>query len=240
MLRPDGPFLELFQLREFPPPGVTVLEAMQQPLPLELLPYLISFLCGSIPFAWLVGKSRGIDLLQVGSRNPGATNLAREAGKGFGAVGLFFDLLKGAAPVLWFGSAMNHPQLFLVGAAAVVGHCFSPFLKGRGGKGVATLVGVLLAMEPWIALMLLVCWLIGLKVVGSVGISSVVGAVTGLLLSLGLMVGWEPALSLLWREVSPAEAATFGAILMGMSVLVALRHRSNIQEYLKIRREGSR
>ena len=161
MLRPYGPFLELFQLREFPPPGVTVLAAMQQPLPLELLPYLISFLCGSIPFAWLVGKSRGIDLLQVGSRNPGATNLAREAGKGFGAVGLFFDLLKGAAPVLWFGSAMNHPQLFVVGAAAVVGHCFSPFLKGRGGKGGATLVGGLLAMEPWIALMLLVCARLG-------------------------------------------------------------------------------
>ncbi|HIG05178.1 MAG TPA: glycerol-3-phosphate 1-O-acyltransferase PlsY [Planctomycetes bacterium] len=196
------------------------------------LPLLLAFLSGSIPFTWLIGKARGIDLLSAGSGNPGATNLSRELGKFYGALGLILDLLKGAIPVLLTSGRWDQPApLFMVGAAAVFGHCYSPFLKFRGGKGVATTGGVLLVIEPAIALLLLSGWFIGLKSLRSVGMASVTASVFGICLAAVILAGWPPLLGWLVTAISSDSQTVLGWVLLIVSVLVLIRHRSNIQQY---------
>lgn len=112
---------------------------------------LVAFLLGSIPFGRIIGRAAAqVDVQEVGSRNIGATNVAREVGLRWGVATLMLDALKGAAPVLLVTAVIPDPGGLaeLCGLAAVAGHQFSPFLGFRGGKGVATALGVFLAMEP--------------------------------------------------------------------------------------------
>jgi len=111
---------------------------------------LLAFVLGSIPFGRIIGRAAArVDVREVGSRNIGATNVAREVGLRWGVATLVLDALKGAAPVLVLGAVTGAPGLAeLCGLAAVGGHQFSPFLGFQGGKGVATALGVFLAMEP--------------------------------------------------------------------------------------------
>ncbi len=114
---------------------------------------LAAYLLGSIPFGLLMAKSRGVDLRQHGSGNIGATNVARTLGKSFGLMTLMADISKGLLPVLgckFLGKDLMNVQfiLSLTGLAAVAGHCFPVFLGFRGGKGVATAVGVFLGLCP--------------------------------------------------------------------------------------------
>jgi glycerol-3-phosphate acyltransferase PlsY len=200
-----------------------------------------SFLWGSIPFSWLIARARGIDLLRQGSGNPGATNLSRIAGRKIGTVGLSLDVAKGAAPVLICQQlGVDAVQSLLIGALAVLGHCFSPFLRGRGGKGVATTGGVLLVLEPWIAALMLLAWGVGRKLTGSVGMASVGAAVTGLLISTPLLLGTDQiGRWLRTADVTGASGKILGAVLLVLSCLVIVRHQSNIQEYRQRCREGS-
>ncbi len=240
-----GPLVNIcFQTWEIPPSvqlpllGIIDSQAPTSAAAGQLLwPLLASFVCGSIPFAWLIGRARGIDLLKVGSGNPGATNLSREVGKPYGFLGLTLDVMKGAIPILWFSSFSPGP-LLLIGAASVLGHCFSPFLKGRGGKGVATTGGVLLALEPVIALVMLSSWFVTFKAIKSVGMASVMAAMTGSLLALCLLLGWEPIISVLrTADAGLRFPSMLGAVLLTLSLLVLIRHRSNIKEYYDSRRE---
>lgn len=201
--------------------------------------FLVSFLCGSIPFTWLIARARGIDLLSTGSGNPGATNLSRVVGRGYGAAGLFLDVAKGLVPVYLFQQTSdNLLQTFLVGGIAVVGHCFSPFLRGKGGKGVATTGGVLLALEPGIAVAMLASWSLVRLLLRSVGMASVGAALTGVVIALSLIF-WAPLVDPLVRTApTPASSRQIlGGVLLALSCLVAIRHRSNIHEYLQCRRE---
>ncbi|MGE4619345.1 MAG: glycerol-3-phosphate 1-O-acyltransferase PlsY [Planctomycetota bacterium] len=202
---------------------------------------IAAFLSGSIPFTWCIARTRGIDLLTVGSGNPGATNLSRVVGKGYGALGLVLDVIKGALPVLVAQQlGLNDIQSLLVGAMAVLGHCFSPFLLGRGGKGVATTGGALLALEPLIALSMLATWLFVRFIIGSVGMASVGAAVMGVLISASLLFGVEVFHRFL-RTATGDEASdrVLGGILLALSCLVIVRHRSNIVEYRQGCREES-
>ena len=99
-----------------------------------------TFLLGAIPFAYLLGRRLGHDIRNTGSGNVGATNLARSAGLRWGVVAFLFDACKGYVPVYVSGLlGLDRPWLpVAVGAIAILGHCFSPFLRFRGGKGVAT------------------------------------------------------------------------------------------------------
>ena len=114
---------------------------------------VVSYLVGSISFADLVARLRGIDIRAVGSRNPGAANTFREVGIGAGFLVLAADVLKGAVavylPVLL---GAPHWTVFLTAIAVVVGHNWSAFLGLRGGKGVATVLGISLAMLPLLTL----------------------------------------------------------------------------------------
>ena len=112
-----------------------------------------AFLCGSVPYGVIVARARGVAIQEVGSGNIGAANVARSVGKRLGALVLVLDAAKGAAPVAlaaWLsGHALAPAWLASVcGLAAIVGHCFSPWLRFRGGKGVATTLGVFLALDP--------------------------------------------------------------------------------------------
>ncbi|MGB1809586.1 MAG: glycerol-3-phosphate 1-O-acyltransferase PlsY [Planctomycetota bacterium] len=205
---------------------------------------LCSYLIGSIPFSYIIARLNGVDLLKVGSGNPGATNLSRNLGKKLGAIGLGFDLLKGVVPVFLseqFHTGEHLPVLFAlaVGAAAIVGHCFSPFLLGKGGKGVATTAGVLLAYEPWLAISMLVFWGGVLMKIRSVGISSVVAALGGALLGATMMAQVFSFGSILINSGSVEDQRRLGLTLVIICLLIVIRHRSNIREYREARSAAS-
>jgi glycerol-3-phosphate acyltransferase PlsY len=122
---------------------------------------------GSLPTGYIVAKSKGINIRTVGSGNIGATNVTRALGKNWGAFVLIVDALKGLVPVLFvklYFKQMPQPQFYILmtitGILAVAGHVFTPFLKFKGGKGIATTLGVILAINPVLALLLLIVWLI--------------------------------------------------------------------------------
>lgn len=110
---------------------------------------LISFVIGSIPFAVLAMLGSGIDIRKVGSGNPGFNNVLR-VNKGRAVLTLAGDLLKGYLPVAFFYQPGTDPFFhgWLLGFAAVFGHCYSPLLKFNGGKGIATSAGVMLRLYP--------------------------------------------------------------------------------------------
>ncbi len=111
-----------------------------------------AYLVGGIPFGFLIGKMRGVDVRTVGSKNIGATNVFRTVGKGWGLLAFACDFLKGLVPVLLvrrFGPAGEFPWLPLaVGVMCVVGHMLTPYMKFKGGKGVATAFGMLIGLAP--------------------------------------------------------------------------------------------
>ena len=116
---------------------------------MNFLVVIVSYLLGSINFAYITARIKGIDISSEGSGNPGTSNVLRTLGKGSAAIVLFGDLLKGAIPIIFF----YQDQYFLVyGLAAVLGHIYPVFYKFKGGKGVATYLGVYVAtvlMNPY-------------------------------------------------------------------------------------------
>jgi acyl phosphate:glycerol-3-phosphate acyltransferase len=172
-----------------------------------------AYVAGSIPFGMVLARAKGIDLRQVGSGNIGATNVARAMGKGWAIAVLVADAAKGFVPV-WLGRHFGLPAWAIAGAggAAIVGHMFTVFLRGRGGKGVATSLGVTLALSP-------VSALIGF------GAYVVVFATTRLS-SLGSLLGvWTFVLLFVLHEQPPRPLM---ALALGAGALVTLRHRENI------------
>lgn len=128
--------------------------------PVPAVYLLISYLVGAIPFGLFFGKAMGgVDVRTVGSRNIGATNVLRAAGKKAALLTLLADCLKGLLPVL-FATLLFSDELIpvLSGMAAIVGHNFPVYLKFKGGKGVATSYGVVLAVAPLTGLVCLLAW----------------------------------------------------------------------------------
>ena len=114
-----------------------------------------AYLIGAIPFGFLIGKMRGVDVRTVGSKNIGATNVFRTVGKKWGLLAFFFDVMKGFLPTLAVSVLQaNNQQLttnnlpICVAIACVVGHMLTPYMRFRGGKGVATAFGALIALMP--------------------------------------------------------------------------------------------
>lgn len=114
------------------------------------LSLVVAYLLGSIPFAYIICRQRGLDIRQIGDRNVGTFNVFRHAGLGAGLATLVLDVGKGAAAIL-VAKALHVDELimFLTGIAAVVGHNWPVFLRFRGGRGEATIIGVLLVLVPW-------------------------------------------------------------------------------------------
>ena len=105
-----------------------------------------AYLVGGIPFGYLIGRLRGVDVRKVGSKNIGATNVFRTVGKKWGLLAFACDVLKGLLPTV-AAKAFGGPALW-VGVACVVGHMLTPYMKFKGGKGVATAFGMLIGLLP--------------------------------------------------------------------------------------------
>jgi glycerol-3-phosphate acyltransferase PlsY len=173
---------------------------------------------GSIPFGLVVARAKGVDLRAVGSGNIGATNVARALGKGWAVAVLLADAAKGFVPVK-LGQHLGLParDVAMAGAAAIVGHMFTIFLRGRGGKGVATSLGVALALSPLAAL----CGF-GLYVV-AYGLSR--------LSSVGSLLGvWSFPL---FAELLGGMPRPYVVLATGVAALVTLRHRQNIARLVR-------
>lgn len=185
---------------------------------ISFIAVLIGYICGSIPFGLLLTKAAGLgDVRSIGSGNIGATNVLRTGNKKIAALTLFLDGLKGAVPVLLlthFGS----PQAGMIaGLAAMAGHIFPLWLGFKGGKGVATSLGVLAGLMPMVSLAVVALWLVVFKVSGYVSLASIVAALALPVLATGAqLAGWGHG----WPSVG------FGAFA---AVLVVVRHRGNIQ-----------
>ncbi|CAN5625867.1 hypothetical protein BH11PLA2_BH11PLA2_40340 [soil metagenome] len=139
-----------------------------------------SYLIGSIPFGYLIGRARGINLFTVGSGNIGATNVGRVLGAKFGVLCFVLDLIKGIGPVAVAKSLMiAEPAVTLTAAAAFVGHLFPLFLGFRGGKGIATGAGTVLVLVPIPAAAAFLAWALTVLASRTVSLASI-AAVTAL------------------------------------------------------------
>jgi glycerol-3-phosphate acyltransferase PlsY len=194
----------------------------------------IAFLIGSIPTGILIAKSKGVDLRKVGSGNIGATNVLRAMGKEAALLTLLGDMMKGIMAVglaklsmkiglidtiFQFRQLNLDEQLLLeglVGIAAILGHNFSLFLKFRGGKGVATSLGVLLIYSPYVALFSITVWLLTVR---WSKYSSL-----GALISFGLL-----PLSFYMIDYSKEKII----ISIVITFLIFLKHKENIKRLLQ-------
>ncbi len=183
---------------------------------------IIAYVMGSIPTGVVIGKKfKGIDIREHGSKNTGATNAYRVLGMQYGIVVLLADALKGYLPVFLASLAgLVGWQLILVGLVTIVGHTLSMFLKFKGGKGVATSLGVFIYLVPNIVLILLVVFLLIAFSTKYVSLASVSAA--GLFPILVLFMPVKESLGK-WNM--------FGFALV-IALFVIFKHRSNIQRLL--------
>lgn len=182
-----------------------------------LLVILFAYLCGSIPTGVIIASRLGIDVRKVGSGNIGATNVARSAGKKAGILTLLGDALKGVLPVLivrWLD--LGEASLACAAVAALLGHLFSPFLGFSGGKGVATGLGVFLALSPLAILLALGLFTLTFAVSRIVSLASLVAA------------GATPILLFL---LSYPKGRLWAGIIIAS--LIIIRHHENIVRLLK-------
>lgn len=195
-----------------------------------------AYLIGAIPFGLIVGLMRGVDIRQVGSKNIGATNAGRVLGKKFFIFVLFLDAMKSLIPTVvagqvlersgvWSASPVLASFLWLaVACAAVIGHNFPIYLGFKGGKGVATSLGVVLAIFPYFtwpgvaafALWTLIVWRTGYVSLGSI-VGTIAFFVAHVVLSLTL-----PS----WQFAEHWPLTLFAGV---MATMLVVRHRSNIQ-----------
>ncbi len=191
------------------------------------------YLLGSLPFGYLIARAKGVNIFEVGSKNPGATNVLRVLGKGPGYLAFFLDALKGAMAAGWprflvykstitvlatgktctiINANQHWHELAIAGlVAALLGHSFSCFIKFRGGKGVATAAGGFLVLLPYETLIAGAVWIIAFYASRYVSLASILAAV---------------ALPAATFFLSPFPLLHWLAVLIGFFVI--LRHRANI------------
>lgn len=176
---------------------------------------VIAYLLGSLPIGLVIGKAaRGIDVRQFGSGNIGASNVWRTLGPTWGIIVFLLDVAKGLAPTLYAHGIPRHAIWLPVatGLAAVLGHNFSPFLKFKGGKGVATTLGVALGLSWQAALIAFAVWGIALAITRYISLSSMIGTVVGS--------------ALIWQFND--RGWPYGAFAILASAFVIFTHRANI------------
>jgi len=184
---------------------------------------VLGYLCGSLPWGlWLGRVFRGIDVRTLGSMNLGATNVFRSLGRGLGIATLLLDIAKGAAPV-WLVPRLPFTAAFpggaegcalVTGFAAIAGHVWTCFAGFRGGKGVATTVGVLLALSPLAFLAFVAVFAVSVAVTRFISLGSMIGA-----------LAFAVALGATARGGLKSPTFAFG---VAVALLVIVRHHANI------------
>jgi len=184
-----------------------------------VLMLVLAYLIGATPTSYIAGKlGRGIDLREHGSRNLGATNVYRVLGWRYAIPVLLIDVAKGAVAVAILGPWANGPAWFTVALAiaAVLGHMVSPYVRFKGGKGVATAAGVFLGLAPLAILISLPIWAAVLWLSGYVSVSSLTVAL--------LFPVW------VWLT-RPGQPYTLWASVL-LALLIVYSHRANIRRLL--------
>lgn len=196
-----------------------------------LIALVVGYLLGSLPFGYLVARAKGVNIFEVGSKNPGATNVRRVLGNGPGNLVLFLDALKGAAATFapWgyrllmqpspessaaTFSATDYGYFAIAGlVGAMLGHSFSCFTGFRGGKGVATGAGGFAVLFPLGASLAIVIWLLALAITRYASVASMLAAASLPFAAFSFTRPRDPALI---------------AVSAAVAIFVAVRHRANI------------
>lgn len=141
-----------------------------------VIAFAVGFFAGAIPFGYIIARVRGIDIRKKGSGNIGFSNVFRIVGKGEGVLVLVFDVLKGLLPVLYLSRSFGFYYGLIAGISAMLGHIFTPFLRFRGGKGVATGLGVFIGLAPISALFAFIVWLVIVFTSRYISLGSIIAA----------------------------------------------------------------
>lgn len=182
---------------------------------------LLAYLIGSVPFAVVVSRLMGLrDPRSYGSRNPGATNVLRSGSKSAAALTLLGDAAKGWF-ALWLASGIAAGPLAAVAVAAFLGHLYPVFLGFKGGKGVATGLGVLTAIQPWLALACAATWLIVAVLFRYASLASLAAAF------------FAPVYYLFGSGLAWRAQPAMGIALVVIGALLFYRHRANIARLLQ-------
>lgn len=161
---------------------------------MEILLYIViiilGYLIGSIPFGLIAGRLKGIDLTKTGSGNTGTTNVLRTLGVGAGVTVFICDFLKGVIPV-FIASQISQQHLFIIlcAVAAILGHMYSPFMNFKGGKGVATGLGVVFMIAPYL---FITSFILGLSIIAISGYVSVASILCSIFLSILMFTSGKP------------------------------------------------
>ncbi|AEH50418.1 glycerol-3-phosphate 1-O-acyltransferase PlsY [Pseudothermotoga thermarum] len=182
---------------------------------IHLLAGLICYLCGSIPFSYLLPKLKKIDVRTVGSGNVGGTNALRAAGPVIGFSCMILDALKAFIPVLVFSklSGMDPKVVGIAAIAAVLGHDFPIFLKFKGGKGVASTTGVMFAICYPCGFVFLAVWLLIVLTTKFVSLGSIIGLYTASLVGFFFNTN-------------------FGVLFLILATISTVRHSDNVERLL--------
>jgi glycerol-3-phosphate acyltransferase PlsY len=210
------------------------------PLELQFLIFLAAgYLVGAIPFGVLLAAAKGVNLRASGSGNVGATNVARAMGRPWGLLCFALDVAKGFLPVLVAGIILRAQASGLVlspvrqglwvaaGLGCIVGHVFPFWLKFRGGKGVATSLGVLLGVYPyftWAGLIAFALWILLTWWSRYVSVGSIVSAVAFLPIF--------AAVNYFLLDVNPLALWPLGSFALAVVILILIRHRANLRRLL--------
>ncbi len=172
-----------------------------------------AYILGMLPSAIVVARAKGVDITSFGSGNPGASNVARAIGWKYGSLVFVLDAAKGAIPALLLIG--HRPSAYVCGAMAIVGHIF-PVTRGfKGGKGIATGGGVLLALHPIIMVIAALTWIAIMKLSKKASVASI--AIVPLVVVLLIVTG-KPA----WEVLA----------FVGLGLLIEIRHLSNIKRLI--------
>ncbi len=180
---------------------------------------LASYLVGAIPFGFLIGKLRGVDVRTVGSKNIGATNVYRTVGKPWGFLAFGCDFLKGLAPTSLATTCVEPDLAVAVGLATVIGHTLTVFMKFRGGKGVATAFGMLMALCPALvslafALFVVTVWL-------------------SHYISLGSCLAAAAMAASIWFDWPREYVLSLKVVMTLLGLFIIVKHKSNLERLVK-------
>lgn len=177
--------------------------------------FVIAYLVGSIPFGLVLTRLAGLgDIRRIGSGNIGATNVLRTGRKSLALLTLLLDGGKGAAAVL-VAKTLGPDMAVLAAAGAVLGHCFPVWLKFKGGKGMATFVGILLALAPWVGVAAGATWLVVAALLRYSSLATILAALA------------SPAYAYWLADWQRME------VIAAMGLLVVLRHHANIRRLVR-------
>jgi glycerol-3-phosphate acyltransferase PlsY len=191
--------------------------------PVTWIIWLSSYLVGGIPFSYIFGRFLfGIDLREHGSGNLGASNALRILGKRWGFLSLLLDMAKGMLPVYvalqnWLD--VNHVGVIQAGIFSILGHIFTPYLKFKGGKGIATSLGVFVILTPFSTSIAIVIFLIVVIVTGFISLGSMLAALS-MPLTFFVFYGFYSRENLFY-------------FLLFLAILIILTHRSNIKNIVQ-------